>query len=199
MTAVLPIAAPVGNVSSGLLAAMKALKKIADECLLTDLKCFRAGLVGEIQGWNHLRSDKMKNTSFGFLAFLFLVLGTSSTTLVAGNQDGAEPYLLKGQFELPLNIDEIREQWTVLGYRECLIQRKHKGWTSDRPERLKGEHTHPWYTLFAGKMGKMEFIIQGQRFVLEPGDELYYPKDAVIAAKNIHDGPSDWFACWKHL
>ena len=35
-------------------------------------------------------------------------------------------------------------------------------------------------------------------FVLEPGDELYYPKDAVIAAKNLHDGYSDWFACWKN-
>ena len=122
-----------------------------------------------------------------------------SQTLVAGNQDGTEPYLVKGQFELPLNTDEIREQWTVLGYRNCQNEGKDKGWTSDRPERHNGEHTHSWYILFAGEAGKMEFIIQDQRFVLEPGDELYYPKDAVIAAKNVHDGRSEWFACWKYF
>ncbi len=140
----------------------------------------------------------MKNP-MRFLAFLLLALGTPSQTLVAGNHDGPEAYLVKGQFELPLNTDEIREQWTVLGYRKCQNEGKDEGWTSDRPERHKGEHTHPWYALFAGKTGKMEFIIQGQRFVLEPGDELYYPKDAVIAAKNLHDGRSEWFACWKYF
>ncbi len=140
----------------------------------------------------------MKNP-IGFMAFLLLVLGTPSQSLVAGNQDGTEPYLVKGKFKLPLNTDEIREQWTVFGYRQCQVEGKDKGWTSDRPERHKGEHTHPWYTRFAGKKGKMEFIIRGQRFVLEPGDELYYPKDAVIAAKNLHEGRSEWFACWKHF
>ncbi len=65
-----------------------------------------------------------------FLAFLLLVLGMPSQTLVAGNQDGTEPYLVKGQFELPLNTDEIREQWTVLGYRNCQNEGKDKGWTS---------------------------------------------------------------------
>ena len=149
----------------------------------------------------------MKNP-IGFLAFLLLVLGTPSQTLVAGNQDGTEPYLVKGQFELSLTTDEIREQWTVWAFSKlfpkvghlifggCQFVGKDKGWTSDQPERHKGEHSHPQYALFAGKMGKMEFIIQGQRFVLEPGDELYYPKDAVIAAKNLHDGRSEWFACW---
>ena len=132
------------------------------------------------------------------LALLSLALATSSQTLAAGDQDDTEPYIVKGQFELPLSTDEIRERWSVLGYRQCQFEGKDEGWTSDRPERHKGEHTHPWYALFAGKMGKMEFIIQGERFVLEPGDELYYPKDAIIAAKNLNDGRSEWFACWKY-
>ena len=132
------------------------------------------------------------------LAFLFLITGTPSQTLIAGNQDATEPYIVKGKFKLPLNSGEITEQWMILGYNSCQFEGKNKGWTSDRPERHNGEHTHPWYVLFAGKMGEMEFIIQDQRFVLEPGDELYYPKDAVIAAKNLHDGRSEWFACWKY-
>lgn len=132
------------------------------------------------------------------LPFLLFAFGTPSPTLAADSQDGTEPYHAKGKFELPLNIDDIREHWSELGYRKCQFEGKDEGWTSDRPERHKGEHTHPWYALFAGKMGRMEFIIQGQRFLLEPGDELYYPKDAVIAAKNLHNGRSEWFACWKY-
>ena len=143
-----------------------------------------------------LGDDKMKNP-IGVLAFLSLVLGTPSQTLVADNQDGTEPYLVKGQFELPLNTNKVRERWIVLGYRKCAVEGKDRGWTSERPERHKGEHTHPWFALFAGKAGQMEFIIRGQRFELEPGDELYYPKDAVIAAKNLHAGRSEWYACWK--
>ena len=118
--------------------------------------------------------------------------GEWTGTLVAENQNGAEPYLVKGKFELPLNTGEINGQWKALGYRKCKFDGKGKGWTN-------GEHTHSWYALFAGRAGKMEFIIQGQRFVLEPGDELYYPKDAVMAAKNLHDGRSEWFACRKYL
>ncbi len=130
-----------------------------------------------------------------FRAILVLVFGIPS--LVASSQDGTEPYLVKGKFGLPLNIVEIREQWKGLGYQQCSFERKAKGWTSDRPERHKGEHAHSQYVLIAGETGEMEFIIQEQRFVLEPGDELYYPKDAVIAAKNLHDGRSQWFSCWK--
>ena len=122
-----------------------------------------------------------------------------SQTLTAGSQDGTDPYIVKGKFELPLNTGEIKEQWEALGYRSCKISSKPKGWTSDRPERHNGEHTHPEYVLHAGKLGEMEFIIQGQRFVLEPGDELYYPKSAIMAAKNLHDGRSVFLVCWKYF
>ena len=106
---------------------------------------------------------------------------------------------MNGKFKLPLNTDEIRERWKALDYFQCEYDGKEKGWSSERPERHRGEHTHPWYILFAGKSGKMEFIIQGRRFVLEPGDEFYYPKNAVIAARNLYDGRSEWFDCWKHF
>ena len=142
-----------------------------------------------IPSWIQCGDEKMENP-IGFLAFLLFVLGTSPQTLAAGNLDGAEPYLVKGKFELPLNTSEINGQWKALGYRQCKLDGKGNGWT-------KGEHTHSWYALFAGKAGKMEFVIQGQRFVPKPGDELYYPKDAVMAAKNLHDGRSEWFECRK--
>ncbi len=136
---------------------------------------------------------------FYLLTFLLFFIGMPSKTLIAGSQGGTDPYIVKGKFELPLNSGEIKEQWAALGYRSCQFEIKDKGWTSDLPERHKGEHTHIEYVLYAGKLGEMEFIIEGQRFVLEPGDELYYPKSAVIAAKNVHDGRSVFLVCWKYF
>ena len=124
------------------------------------------------------------------LVFVFLVARTAAQPLVAGSQDGTEPYIVKDKIELPLNIDEIRKQSLVLGYSYCQIEGRGKGW-------LRGEHTHPKYYLFFGKMGKVEINIKGQRFVLEPGDELYYPRSALMTAKNLHDGRSEWIKCIK--
>ncbi|PYO33719.1 MAG: hypothetical protein DMD86_10260 [Candidatus Rokuibacteriota bacterium] len=57
-------------------------------------------------------------------------------------------------------------------------------------ERGKGEHTHPVHIIVTMIVGRMEFIIAGQRFVVEPGDELLYPAHAVHSARNLHDGAS---------
>ena len=82
----------------------------------------------------------MKNP-IGIMAFLLLLLGTPSQSLVAGNQDGTEPYLVNGKFKLPLNTDEIKELWKALGYFQCEYDGKEKGWSSERAGRHKGEHT----------------------------------------------------------
>ncbi len=126
-----------------------------------------------------------------------LVLAMPWPRGAAGTQDETGPHFVKSKFELPLAVDEIKKEWKALGYSQCEFEGKEKGWSSERPERHKGEHTHPSYILFAGIDGKMEFIINDQRFVLEPGDELFYPKDAVIAARNLYDGRSRWFECSK--
>jgi hypothetical protein len=144
-----------------------------------------------MKGWNHwslfripMERPNLRRPIVAIPFFLF-ALGAAPQTPAADSQDGTAPYLVKSQFELPLNVEEIKERWSELGYRQCQFEGKEEGWTSDRPERHEGEHTHPWFALFAGKAGKMEFIIQGQRFVLEPGDEL-------------HVGRSEWYACWKY-
>ncbi len=128
--------------------------------------------------------------SIGCLVLFMLVVAFSSRTLVAGIGEGVEPHLVKGKYQLPLNTDLISEQWKALGYLECRRDGKSKGWR-------KGTHTHPWYILFIGISGKMAFTIQDREFVLEPGDALYYPKDAVMTGKNLHDGQSKWFMCEK--
>ena len=126
--------------------------------------------------------------TFVVILMIFFMQGLVS---IAGTEDASEPHFIKDKFELPLKTDTIKKQWKALGYFQCEFDGKEKGWSID-------EHTHPWYILFAGKSGKMVFIIQGQRFMIEPGDELYYPKNAIIAARNLYDGRSEWFNCWKY-
>ena len=126
------------------------------------------------------------------LAFsLMALIAAFAMPLVTHAQDKSQPTFVKSKFDVPLDRDAVKQEWKRLGYAICKNGSKEKGWA-------KGEHTHPRYLLFAGKAGKMEFIINDQRFVLEPGDELFYPKDAVIAARNLYDGRSEWFACWKY-
>ncbi len=138
------------------------------------------------------------NVSAQFVVCLTMIVGALASPLGVRAQDETQPTFVKGKFDVPLDHEVVKQEWQELGYSSCQFEVKEQGWTSERPERHKGEHTHPWYILFAGFAGKMEFIIDDRRFVLEPGDELYYPKDAVIAARNLHDGHSDWFACWKY-
>ncbi len=54
----------------------------------------------------------------------------------------------------------------------------------------KGEHTHSVHILITIIVGRMEFVIADQRFVVEPGDELSCPAHAVHSAGNLHDGAS---------
>ncbi len=121
-----------------------------------------------------------------------LFLAIPSPSGVAGARDETAPDFFSSKFELPLGFDEITKEWKALGYSQCQFEAKGKGWS-------KGEHTHPFHILLAGKTGQMEFIIEGRRYVLEPGDELYYRKNAVMAARNLHDEPSEWFTCRKSL
>jgi hypothetical protein len=137
------------------------------------------------------------NVSVRFVVFLTMIIGVLASPLVAHGQDETQPTFVKDRFDVPLDREAVKQEWKGLGYFRCAIEGTEKGWTSERPERQKGEHTHPSYILFAGIAGKMEFIINDQRFVLEPGDELFYPKDAVIATRNLYDGRSQWFECWK--
>ncbi len=129
------------------------------------------------------------NVPVRLMLSLMAIIAALALPLVVHAQ--SHPTFVEGKFVVPLDREVVKQEWKRLGYSGCQYEGKGNGWT-------KGEHTHAWYILFAGKAGKMEFIINDRRFVLEPGDELFYPKDAVIAASNLHNGRSEWFACLKY-
>ena len=73
--------------------------------------------------------------------------------------------------------------WTARGYSHPEVKPYAPGWS-------KGEHTHPVHILITVVAGRMGCIIADQRFVIEPGDELFYPAHVVHSARNLYDGTS---------
>jgi mannose-6-phosphate isomerase-like protein (cupin superfamily) len=45
--------------------------------------------------------------------------------------------------------------------------------------------------------GRMEFVFGGQRFVVEPGDELFYPAYTVHSARNLYEGTTQMMESYK--
>jgi mannose-6-phosphate isomerase-like protein (cupin superfamily) len=43
----------------------------------------------------------------------------------------------------------------------------------------------------------MEFVFGGQRFVVEPGDELFYPAYTVHSARNLYEGTTQMMESYK--
>ena len=91
---------------------------------------------------------------------------------------------------MPISRDDVKQAWAVRGYSAPKVKPYASGWT-------RGEHTHRMNILFTLVVGRMEFIITGQRFVVEPGDEILYPAHAVISARNIYDGTSQMMESLK--
>ena len=43
----------------------------------------------------------------------------------------------------------------------------------------------------------MEFTVADKNYVMEPGDELYYPANLRMAARNLLNGPSEFLQSIK--
>jgi mannose-6-phosphate isomerase-like protein (cupin superfamily) len=102
----------------------------------------------------------------------------------AADSEGEKgPTLTKGKFTVPINQENVKQDWAARGYSALRIRYYPQGWS-------RGEHTHPESLIMTVLVGRMEFTFGGQRFVLEPGDELSYAANTVHSAKNLYDGPT---------
>ena len=116
-----------------------------------------------------------------FVAGLGAVL---AAPLAVGAQDCALPTFSKGKFTVPLDRDAVRAEWASRGYGDITVKPYAREWS-------RGEHTHPVHLVFTLVTGRAEFRMTGQRFVLEPGDELCYPANTVHSARNLFEGTSE--------
>ncbi len=116
------------------------------------------------------------------IAVVVMAVTVNAASVWAQAQRDTTPMLTTGKFGVPVNPDVVQADWAARGY--SLNARPYApGWTRDA-------HTHPWNLLITLVSGKMEFTITDRRFEVRPGDELFYPANAVISARNMYDGTS---------
>jgi len=109
---------------------------------------------------------------------------------LADAQESNPPTFTKGKFAVPVNRDAVTAEWAARGYSYPEVKRYAQGWS-------RGDHTHPVHLVITVVAGRMEFLMAGQRFVVEPGDELFYPAHTVHLARNLYDGTSQMMEASK--
>src|SRR5712691_6458222 len=119
--------------------------------------------MGEPAGHAWELSRKGHTMNVYALIVVCVVLGVSVMVgpVSADAQESNAPTFTKGKFAVPVNRDAVTADWTARGYSHPGVKPYAQGWS-------KGEHTHPENFLFTVTVGQMEFIIAGQRFVVEP-------------------------------
>ena len=113
------------------------------------------------------------------------IIGISVTlgAPIANGLGSAKPTLIEDKFDLPTDQRVVAQEWVSRAFTKPTVEVYPRGWG-------RGEHAYPYSLLITPIAGRMEFIIAGQRVVIEPGDELFYPARAVMLARNLHAGDS---------
>ena len=109
--------------------------------------------------------------------------------LVAADEETPATFT-KDKFALPLSQEVVRADWTARGYSDPKTQHYAQGWT-------KGEHSHPVSLIMTIVTGRMAFVFGAQRFVIDAGDELFYPAYTVHSARNLYDGTTQMMESYK--
>ena len=125
-----------------------------------------------------------------FMASVNIALALMAGPAFADQLGDNAPKFIKGKFDVPVIRRVIQQEWSARGYASPRREVMPQGWH-------RGEHTHPWNLLIALVSGRMEFTVAGQRFVVEPGDELFYPAQVVISARNFFDDASEMLTSKK--
>ncbi len=95
-----------------------------------------------------------------------------------------EDHLARNKFPTPVDRDLVADDWRARGY-SC-------GLFVDPPGQQWLDFVHDCNELVTVLEGRLEMRIGDQRFVMEPGDEVIIPRDAVHSVINAHDGVTKW-------
>lgn len=93
--------------------------------------------------------------------------------------------LIQKKFQLPIEYATVAADWKKRGYSCHLF--------TDPPEREWRDFIHPGDELVTVVDGQLQLTIQGQPWILEPGDEIFIPRGAIHTVKNIYTTTTYWF------
>ena len=92
--------------------------------------------------------------------------------------------IVKRKFHLPIDKAAVGHDWAARGY-SC-------DWFVDPPGREWNNFVHSTNELVTVVEGTLQMTIQGESWIVEPGDEVFIPKGAVHSVKNINSGTTRW-------
>jgi mannose-6-phosphate isomerase-like protein (cupin superfamily) len=121
-----------------------------------------------------------------------VVMAACLTMEPAAGTDDQEspPTFTKSKFAVPISHEVVEADWTARGYSKPKIESYTQGWS-------RGDHTHPVNLIMTIVTGRMEFVFGAQRFVVEPGDEIFYAAHTVHSARNLYDGTTQMMESFK--
>jgi ethanolamine utilization protein EutQ (cupin superfamily) len=92
--------------------------------------------------------------------------------------------IVRNKFGLPLDGLAVAADWQGRGY-SCGLMTDPQGqeWLA---------FVHACNELVTVVEGRLEIIIEGERVVAEPGDEVFIPRDAMHSVRNIGLGTTRW-------
>ena len=93
-------------------------------------------------------------------------------------------YLVRKKFKVPLNRQEVTQSWSQRGYSCDLF--------IDPPGREWNDFVHSTNELVTVGEGKLRMIIHGKELIVEPGDEVFIPKNTCHSVKNIYHATTRW-------
>ncbi len=93
-------------------------------------------------------------------------------------------HLIRGKFERPVDRAAVAANWRGRGYSCDLFV--------DPPGRAWCDFVHNRNELVTVAEGRLEFTIAEDRFVAEPGDEVFIPKGTRHSLRNIHAAVTRW-------
>ena len=124
-----------------------------------------------------------------FLVSLFTTISVMWRHVAAAGGE-TQATFTKGRFAVPISPEAVEADWTARGYSKPKAESYSQGWS-------KGEHTHPVNLIMTIVAGRMEFAFDGERYVVEPGDEIFYAANTVHSARNLHDGTTQMMESYK--
>ncbi len=96
----------------------------------------------------------------------------------------AAPSLEPARFGVPVDARAVCEDWRARGF-SCDP-------FTDPPGRSWRDYVHDLDELVTVLEGRLEVEMNGETWVLAPGDELFIPRGMVHSVTNIHSGTTRW-------
>lgn len=94
------------------------------------------------------------------------------------------PYHTRQKFPLPLDRDQVAQDWRKRGY-SCEV-------FVDPPGREWNDFVHAANELVTVMVGKLKLTIGREEIVAEPGDEVFIPKGVRHSVKNMSSSTTHW-------